>query len=54
MKATGEAAQHNWVLDEKKIEEDAKMDGYYCIITSEIVKVKNPPGYDLSMSSSIA
>ena len=35
VKATGEKAQHNWVLDEKKIEEDAKMDGYYCIITSE-------------------
>lgn len=35
VKATGERARHNWVLDEKKIEEDAKMDGYYCIITSE-------------------
>ena len=35
VKATGEAAQHNWVLDEKKIEEDAAMDGYYCIVTSE-------------------
>lgn len=35
VKATGEKAQHNWVLDEKKIEADAAMDGYYCIITSE-------------------
>ena len=35
VKATGERAQHNWVLDEAKIAEDAKMDGYYCIITSE-------------------
>ena len=35
VKATGEAAQHNWVLDEKRIEADAAMDGYYCIITSE-------------------
>ena len=35
VKATGEKAQHNWVLDEARIAEDAKMDGYYCIITSE-------------------
>lgn len=35
VKATGERAQHNWVLDEARIAEDAKMDGYYCIITSE-------------------
>lgn len=35
VKATGEKAQHNWVLDEKRIEEDAAMDGYYCIVTSE-------------------
>ena len=35
VKATGERAQHNWVLDEAKIAEDAEMDGYYCIITSE-------------------
>ena len=35
VKATGEKAQHNWVLDERKIEEDARMDGYYCIVTSE-------------------
>lgn len=35
VKATGEAAQHNWVLDEKRIGEDAAMDGYYCIVTSE-------------------
>lgn len=35
VKATGEAASHNWILDEKKIEADASMDGYYCIITSE-------------------
>lgn len=35
VKATGEAASHNWALDEAKIEADAAMDGYYCIITSE-------------------
>ncbi len=35
VKATGERAQHNWVLDEERIAEDAAMDGYYCIITSE-------------------
>lgn len=35
VKATGERASHSWALDEKRIEEDAKMDGYYCIITSE-------------------
>lgn len=35
VRATGEKAQHNWVLDEKRIAEDAAMDGYYCIITSE-------------------
>ena len=35
VKATGEKAQHNWVLDEEKIAADAEMDGYYCIITSE-------------------
>lgn len=35
VKATGEAAQHNWVLDEAAIEEDARCDGYYCIVTSE-------------------
>ena len=35
VKATGERAQHNWVLDEARVEADAKMDGYYCIITSE-------------------
>lgn len=35
VKATGEKAQHNWVLDEERIGEDAEMDGYYCIVTSE-------------------
>ena len=35
VRATGEAAQHNWVLDEAAIEEDARYDGYYCIVTSE-------------------
>lgn len=35
VRTTGEAADHNWVLDEEKIEADAAMDGYYCIITSE-------------------
>ena len=35
VKATGERAGHNWVLDEQRIAADAEMDGYYCIITSE-------------------
>ena len=35
VKATGEKAQHNWVLDEDRIAADEAMDGYYCIITSE-------------------
>lgn len=35
VRATGERADHNWVLDEKRIAEDAAMDGYYCIVTSE-------------------
>ena len=35
VKATGEKAHHKWVHDEARIAEDAKMDGYYCIITSE-------------------
>lgn len=35
VKATGEAAQHNWTIDEAKIAADAEMDGYYCIVTSE-------------------
>lgn len=32
---TGEAASHNWVIDEEKIAADEAMDGYYCIVTSE-------------------
>lgn len=32
---TGEAAVHNWVLDEERIAADEALDGYYCIITSE-------------------
>lgn len=36
VRATGEKAQHNWVLDEARIEADAAMDGYYCIVTSEL------------------
>lgn len=35
VKATGEAASHNWTIDEGKIAADGEMDGYYCIITSE-------------------
>lgn len=35
VKATGEAAQHNWVIDEVRIARDAETDGYYCIVTSE-------------------
>lgn len=36
VKETGEKASHNWVLDEEKIQQDAQLDGYYCIITSEV------------------
>ena len=35
VRETGEAAQHNWVLDEERIAADEAMDGYYCIVTSE-------------------
>lgn len=35
VRETGEAAQHNWVLDEERIAADEAMDGYYCVITSE-------------------
>ena len=35
VRETGEAARHNWVLDEERIAADEAMDGYYCIITSE-------------------
>jgi hypothetical protein len=35
VRATGEAAQHNWVLDEERIARDEACDGYYCIVTSE-------------------
>jgi len=35
VRETGEAAQHDWVLDEERIAADAAMDGYYCIVTSE-------------------
>lgn len=35
-KTTGEVASHNWILDEQKIEQDEQVDGYYCIITSEL------------------
>ncbi len=35
VRETGEAAQHNWVLDEERVAADAAMDGYYCIVTSE-------------------
>ena len=35
MNQTGEAGQNVWTLGEVKIAEDAEMDGYYCIITSE-------------------
>ena len=36
VRETGEAASHNWVLDEAKIAADEACDGYYCIITSEL------------------
>lgn len=32
---TGELGATAWVLDEARIEEDARCDGYYCIVTSE-------------------
>ncbi|MGN1325391.1 MAG: IS1634 family transposase [Candidatus Spyradenecus sp.] len=35
VRETGEAASHNWVLDEAKIAADEACDGYYCIVTSE-------------------
>ncbi len=35
VRATGEKASHNWVLDEERIAADEAMDGYYCVITSE-------------------
>ena len=34
-RATGEKADQNWVLDERRMAADAAMDGYYCIVTSE-------------------
>lgn len=33
--ATGEVGTTAWALDEARIEEDARCDGYYCIVTSE-------------------
>ena len=35
VRETGEAADHNWVIDEERIADDEAMDGYYCIVTSE-------------------
>lgn len=35
VRGTGEAADHNWVVDEERIAADEAMDGYYCIVTSE-------------------
>lgn len=35
VRGTGEAAAHNWVLDEERIAADEALDGYYCVITSE-------------------
>ena len=35
VRETGEAADHNWVVDEERIAADEAMDGYYCIVTSE-------------------
>ena len=32
---TGEVGATAWALDEARIEEDARYDGYYCIVTSE-------------------
>jgi len=35
VRETGEAASHNWAIDEDRIARDAELDGYYCIVTSE-------------------
>ena len=35
VRETGEAADHNWVVDEERIAADEAMDGYYCLVTSE-------------------
>jgi len=35
VRETGEAASHNWTLDEDRIAADEALDGYYCIVTSE-------------------
>ena len=35
VRETGEAAAHNWVIDEERIAADEAMDGCYCIVTSE-------------------
>lgn len=35
VRGTGEAAGHNWVVDEERIAADEAVDGYYCIVTSE-------------------
>ena len=35
VRGTGEAADHNWVVDEERIAADEAMDGCYCIVTSE-------------------
>lgn len=35
VRGTGEAADHNWMVDEERIAADEAMDGYYCIVTSE-------------------
>ena len=35
VRETGEAADHNWVIDEDRIAADEAMDGYYCIVISE-------------------
>jgi hypothetical protein len=35
-KKTGELASHVFSLDEEKIAKDERMDGYYCLITSEL------------------
>lgn len=35
VREAGEAASHNWVVDEERIAADEAMDGYYCIVTSE-------------------
>ena len=43
VEATGEKAQHNWVLDEARIAEDAKMDGATSSRPTEVCRASRSP-----------